>query len=866
RRVYRLPAEALAHGKENVLAVKVFNSQGLGGAVDVPMVLLTGPPLEVNPSTVTRHELTDYLDQMRRAGRLADAVTVLERILDERKSDPTMCALALGELTWVAHALGDDAVALAAFQRLSKDFPTHSCRRHAVRALCEIQDQRGSLSPFATPLEADLTTQGTWRLRYGNAGHILCSMVEYGSDLFGWPGRWAASSPSIGGKEPEGRPMDYQVFCSTFYRGPRPKVPDRWNWVDTWSDISAQDTKDPRALQNPTTRRRRCAWRNDGGWGHPFDNQGEDIILLLSIPPGIHTLSFYVLDWDWAASSRPRRQGFVADSDGTPLWAADADKFPAGKYLRMLLAGPRKLRVRVYKHDSACAALSGVFLDPAPRPLPSSLLSVGAPSGTAADAVRRLDALATGAGSIGDWLGDTGRAVIQQAASLREAAAQKTATDLLWLRWALWQTETFSCSTPRAVEAARQFAEALPRAVSRPDGLAVLRKLTDALFAQKRLAEAAALSAARANLLLAKPVTDESRAELEALALAWLDTDDETAVALFTRLASDLKSSLPPPEAVKALGDLGMKHFAQGRALKVNFTPGVRLFFPQAEPTPLPSFREVAWRTLESFGDKELIAKHAEKFVTAHVKQELDVSARVGSRAGAEKEPSVETARDLLKAVPGGHPLGERVQGSLVGRLVRTGMYEEAIREARAALAQGIQDPRERALVQSSLADALFRTGRVADAEKVWTELAAQPFDRFGTPAAMMSLMELYEARGQYDEAIATCRRLMEAQRDRPDMQKWTQERLERLETRARQQTKPTVAPPAAKAEEPPRTTFPAPRLLGDGHHPRLRPDGGAVAYVGGDGIVIAGTDGKPMATLPLPTEEKHATFGIEPE
>jgi len=64
RRVYRLPAEALAHGKENVLAVKVFNSHVLGGAVDVPMVLLTGPPLEVNPSTVTRHELTDYLDQI----------------------------------------------------------------------------------------------------------------------------------------------------------------------------------------------------------------------------------------------------------------------------------------------------------------------------------------------------------------------------------------------------------------------------------------------------------------------------------------------------------------------------------------------------------------------------------------------------------------------------------------------------------------------------------------------------------------------------------------------------------------------------------------------------------------------------------
>jgi len=222
-----------------------------------------------------------------------------------------------------------------------------------------------------TYLGEDRATQGNWRGNYGNESFILCAM-QAPQDVVG--GRLLPKRYRPNGNN--GEVQTAGVWSSSqgeFHYSVEtgdPKEP-----VRHYIPPNQLTTDDKRALLNPLEGGRRYSSWDDHGETHPFDWKGPDLLVHLDIPKGLHKLSLYFVDWDFADTFRPRAQRiFIEDdngasaplSDGVPakvLSSAYVSHFGNGVYNIFAVRGPCKLRVRITKDASVCAVLSGIFLD-----------------------------------------------------------------------------------------------------------------------------------------------------------------------------------------------------------------------------------------------------------------------------------------------------------------------------------------------------------------------------------------------------------------------------------------------------------------------------------------------------------------------
>ncbi|MBI2194719.1 MAG: hypothetical protein HYU36_22290 [Planctomycetes bacterium] len=214
--------------------------------------------------------------------------------------------------------------------------------RELMESLVEAQKGSGSFSPGCIYLGEDRSTRGNWPLAYGKSAYLLCGM-NYNVDFGGGP-RW---------------PLTY-VFSTADAHFP------------VMGYVSQQKDQLDGALVNPRTRSMAYAWRDDYGESKPFENKGPDLVLSVDLPDGDWVSSLYVVDPDWAATEHPRDLSIAVFSENKDLLAAArASHLEDGVYFRFAIRGGQKVIYRIFKHLSPDANLSGFFLDPLPRRIPS---------------------------------------------------------------------------------------------------------------------------------------------------------------------------------------------------------------------------------------------------------------------------------------------------------------------------------------------------------------------------------------------------------------------------------------------------------------------------------------------------------------
>jgi tetratricopeptide (TPR) repeat protein len=223
------------------------------------------------------------------------------------------------------------------YRQLAEDSPAESTRRTARIALARLDDYGDASLVRGTALVQlpdDRETFGDWYLGYGGEQYILCAH-NYRVDVKGGPG-----------------PEVKLAFSTT-----DPKEPSRL-WV------TAPTSEDPATLWNPRRRTRFPANRDDKGERYPV-GEGPDLIMDTAVPEGRHILTLYFLN-DHRFYESNRRYTVEIRSGDTLVGLADARDFGGGLYLRHLVAGPARLRVRLRRDASMNVLLHGVFLDPVP--------------------------------------------------------------------------------------------------------------------------------------------------------------------------------------------------------------------------------------------------------------------------------------------------------------------------------------------------------------------------------------------------------------------------------------------------------------------------------------------------------------------
>ena len=215
---------------------------------------------------------------------------------------------------------------------------------------------------MVTYLGQDRSTQGNWRGNYGNESFILCAM-QAPRDVVGgrilpkrfWSDGKKGEVPTAGVWSSWQGEFHYSVATGDAKEQVRHYIPPH-----------QLTTNDKRALVNPLEGGRRYASWDDHGETHPFDWKGPDLLVHLEIPKGLHKLSFYFVDWDFADTFRPRASRLLIEEDTKDvkvLSSAYISHFGGGVYKTFAVHGPCKLRVHITKDASVCAVLSGIFLD-----------------------------------------------------------------------------------------------------------------------------------------------------------------------------------------------------------------------------------------------------------------------------------------------------------------------------------------------------------------------------------------------------------------------------------------------------------------------------------------------------------------------
>ncbi len=684
RRVYELPPDSMRYGQPNVLTVKVYCEEGMGGIIDVPSLRIASAPSVGHDSAAKES-----------TAALAARIRGLRIVAASMDQTARVRANALGELCRLYGAAGRLEEQLTTFQQLSSQFREESSARETVASLVRAQHRMGSLSEKVVYLGQDTRTRGDWPLAYGNSGFILCSMAG-NHDVFGRLGKLDYEDPyGDWSKQPRNRPIAYRSYY--------PGAEETRNWLHEWR------SRDPGALWNPLTGSHTCVWWDDYGERHPFDNRGPDIFVELRIPAGPHRLSLYMVDADWRNTSRPRNMGIVVfDDSWRPLAAALTGRFGRGQYERFAVLGPLSVKVRIYKHESVCAVLSGVFLD---RDFgPGRIESMPSRSAAAEAAwlkeYKRLGVLwakqrAAYYRSLPAWRRLAARCRKLATAKMAQGDVKAAAA------WGWWQSVRQVGTLGEQRVACAHLAASLSSDSGAAAALAWLYKASGRAKARRELGAMSALDRQRMRLLAfawdEKPASSRAAA-IEILA-AWTPVHLPEARALMQALAKYLTTTRSPREACAAIARVGLA----------------------CMDAKLPNASDVAYQVLKKHFDRRLVLDVAGKFLLARAKAEQTEARMVawGARRAGTGRADVAEGR-LLAALEeyGDHPsaaLG--IKAELVPVWQKLGMYEDIVKVAPDLLADPRLDGIDRENVLAAKAEAEVFRGRLDDAVQTYMKL-----------------------------------------------------------------------------------------------------------------------------------------------
>ncbi len=745
-RLYAIPDGLLRPGDDNVLAVRVFNGEAKGGIQGEPALFIPIGEPDAAAATLQRARA------LRHAGKLDEARGLVDALLPAGGA-PAVIAKALDELTVLQAARGQGDEALATFETMLREYPLESCTGDAVRAVCAIQAQRGSLSEHAACLGEDRVTRGDWWLRYGNNGLVLCT-AGGDCDVYGLPGTYAFSDPNIGNPDRwSGAPFGYRAL-----RCVDEGHPTAYNWV------AAVTTTDQRALYNPLIRTRTCAWWDDKGETHPFDNQGPDLKVPIELPEGQWRLSAYLVDYDWHSTWHPRRHGLVLTDDGGGLLAvADTGKFGSGVWQRFILRGPQAVTLRICKNASSSAILSALMLDRVPPLMPVEAC------GLAPDrASLPQEALAEYQG-VSDLLASSS---IQYSRRLEEIATGGQADPAgglqaglrAWLQWqaALWAYRD-EATTAALLDA---YITALRGTVGDSEMPPALDAQVELLMASRQLAAAQALDARRSDLLTGAEAGLENVQTMQKLIDRWLPVDDRFATRAFEKQVHALVEG-PPDVTLPILATLVEAYADQGRELMPEISGPYRPMVaghpkagPLAEPVGIPGFGAIVLDALKAL-PRDVALQHFTPFLRRWGERER---LAVLKAPGLAPEERLRRFDAVIEQTLGEPRVTASVRSNCVRVLAESGRIDEALAASVELWAMSPEDMQQWGQVNLSLGEALARRGRYAEAVPVYRQVV----DRYretepaGARAALKALAELARLQGDAD-AEAKARAELEA-------------------------------------------------------------------------------------------------------
>ncbi len=256
----------------------------------------------------------------------------------------------------------------------------------------ELLESKDKKQPRIVPLPDDWRTEGNWLGRYGKYWMCLFAGRESIGNLV-----WNSVPRHV-------RQLEFDGPHVQMVGGPR-RLPDTSRY---W--VQQDFTGNPRALQLPPAyypgngqllrgfgqagKQRRISEIDDHGEAYPAWWQGPDVNVLLTIPRGLFTLSFY--EWNYNGHTTANRLRDYAVSVQTfpngwrygHLWSrgrgvpaacyrqpskvvARAEQNWGGEWVRFLVRGPVEVGVRFHRNYSFNTHVSGAALDwTAQRPPP----------------------------------------------------------------------------------------------------------------------------------------------------------------------------------------------------------------------------------------------------------------------------------------------------------------------------------------------------------------------------------------------------------------------------------------------------------------------------------------------------------------
>lgn len=205
-------------------------------------------------------------------------------------------------------------------------------------------------------LGQDWRTQGDWLGRYGRQDATLSAMAAPLDHNCGWAwhitiGAKMGPHHTMSSRDMRGREDSLRYF-----------VEKKWLY-----------TKESRALYSPVVGHRRMAEWDDHGEAYPMTYQGPDVWISVSVPEGIHKLSFYFVNFDGQIVKNRFRDYLLElkpyvddpkDWEKEPTLAKSrVQDFFDGEYQSFIVSGPAKYNLKVGRNYSFNTMCSGVFVD-----------------------------------------------------------------------------------------------------------------------------------------------------------------------------------------------------------------------------------------------------------------------------------------------------------------------------------------------------------------------------------------------------------------------------------------------------------------------------------------------------------------------
>lgn len=219
---------------------------------------------------------------------------------------------------------------------------------HLTAMLTRVKSLTGTLPVGGGAyLGEDWRTQGDWIGHYGRQYAVLCAA---------------------------GAPLDHNMISDPTYsvQGQIGDVHMPGDSLRRW--VHWAHTDYPRSLYDPIPGYRRQAEWDDHSETYPYPYDGPDVWLTVTVPNGVHLLSFYDINKDghnggpftyrdYPVELLPYLENIEDAKRLTPLAQTRVVNFWNGMYKSFVVRGPAKYYLRLGRNHSFCTLLAGVFLD-----------------------------------------------------------------------------------------------------------------------------------------------------------------------------------------------------------------------------------------------------------------------------------------------------------------------------------------------------------------------------------------------------------------------------------------------------------------------------------------------------------------------